>query len=121
MNTEDSPTIENRGPMRSLIGRALSAVVFVQDYLQLQFDGDLLTILAWPTIRVAENVLSFGHPNYRDALCERISAVVVEVDVQPEQQVTIEFADASTIVVPINNAAPEVLIYTPENGPTWAC
>jgi hypothetical protein len=36
-----------------LKGRDLSAVTFMRDYLQLQFDGPFLNIFDWPRVLVA--------------------------------------------------------------------
>jgi hypothetical protein len=111
-------------PMKlsGLIGRALSAVVFVQDYLQLQFDGDLLTVLVWPTVVSGGGRYTFGNPGYRDALCERIAAVVTDAEVEPEQRLTVRLDDGSTIVVPLDpesHTGPEAVIYAAEDGRTW--
>ena len=34
----------------SMVGQELSAVEFVQDYLQLRFDGPVLTLFEWPDV-----------------------------------------------------------------------
>ena len=63
-------------PLEKLKGRNLSAVTFVQDYLQLQFDGPFLNIFVWPRITVSGKSLSFGMQGYRDELCGQIAKTV---------------------------------------------
>jgi len=108
----------------NLVGKRLSAVVFVQDYLQLQFDGDMLTVLAWPSIIHGQTELRVGEAGYRDVLCERITTAVTSVEFVPEKLLGIVFSDGATIVVPIdleNHEGPEVVIYTVADGRVWMC
>jgi hypothetical protein len=53
-------------------GQELSTVAFVQDYLQLEFSGPILTLYIWPVVFPAEGSYDFGEPGYRDALCAQI-------------------------------------------------
>ena len=41
-------------PLSVLIGHQLSSVEFVQDYLQLRFDGPCLTAVTHPRVRVGQ-------------------------------------------------------------------
>src|SRR5580692_5452288 len=41
----------------SIIGEQLSSVEFVQDYVQLRFDGPTLTAFVWPELRQGEAVI----------------------------------------------------------------
>lgn len=66
---------ENSDVFSHLIGEQLSAVVFVMDYLQLQFDGYLLSVMT-PLIVSDENSYSLEDSGYRDALCQRIAQKV---------------------------------------------
>jgi len=58
----------------------LSSVIFVMDYIQLDFNGLRLTLYVWPKVTVTGTPpLSEGGPGYRDALCEFITHEVTEV------------------------------------------
>ncbi len=50
-----------------VIGEELVAVEFVQDFLQLRFNGPLLTLYAWPHILLSEFSIAYGEPEYRNA------------------------------------------------------
>jgi hypothetical protein len=64
--------------LQMLIGEQLSTVTFVQDYLQLHFDGPRLTVFSHPVIRSGEQTFSDGKPGFRDALCNNIAKKVTE-------------------------------------------
>ena len=82
---------ENSDYFSHLIGEQLSAIVFVMDYLQLQFDDYLLSIMTPLTVS-DENYYSLGDSGYRDALCRRIAQKVTST-VLAEDYLDIIFAD----------------------------
>ena len=105
-----------------LIGRTLSAVVFVQDYLQLQFDGSVLTLLVWPVVTTDATEKAFHSPGYRDLLCERIGESVTDAQAVSEQALSIRLSDGSSItasLVPEDHTGPEAAIYAAQDGRTW--
>jgi len=93
---------QNPNPLKVLAGSQLSAVVFVQDYIQLQFDGPGLTVLTKSSVRVMNQSFEWGKQGYRDALCERIGKLVRQASTIPEQEIKIEFEDGSSISISLN-------------------
>jgi hypothetical protein len=65
--------------LKSIIGEQLSSVVFVQDYLQLHFDGNTLTLYSWPEVNLGTTTYKFGDIMYRNALCEIIGHKIMNV------------------------------------------
>ena len=61
-----------------LVGRTLATVVFLKWYLQLTFDGPILTCEAWPTVDLGGGEIAFGQAGYRDALCSLLAETVVD-------------------------------------------
>jgi hypothetical protein len=53
-----------------IVGQELTAVEFVQDYLQLRFDGPLLTLFVWPDVFREEGSYAYGEPEFRNVLWE---------------------------------------------------
>jgi hypothetical protein len=111
-------------PLKTIVGEQLSAVVFVQDYVQLQFDGSVLTAITCPTVSVREIRSEWGMPGYRDMLCERIGKIVRAVSVAEEQEILIEFDDASVISISLKpedyRAAEAAIFYNgPEEWVVW--
>lgn len=104
--------------LQDLLGRQLSAVVFVQDYLQLQFDGSLLTVTTWPLVR-RDGEFAHGEPGYRDALCGCIAQVVDVADVVEADRFRIVFRDGSRLIISLKDADrvdPEAVRLDQEDG-----
>ena len=58
------------------VGDTISSVAFVQDYMQLDFNGNWITFNVWPVIRSAGGELDEKHINYKNALCDLINIPV---------------------------------------------
>jgi hypothetical protein len=85
----------------------LSSVIFVMDYIQLDFNGLRLTLYVWPKITTAgKPPLSEGDSGYRDALCEFIAHEVTEVSESSTDGLVLIF-DNGTIQV--NPSAAELV------------
>jgi hypothetical protein len=82
--------------LQEIVGKQLSAVTFVMDYVQLAFDGPMINAYAWPTVHVGDRKFDRSDPSYRDELCARVAISVVAVQV-PREAIEIAFADGSTI------------------------
>ena len=84
--------------------QALSSVEFVQDYLQLHFDGPLLTLYVWPDIADADGIsIGFGEPGYRDALCSVIGETVSEPELNEGRSLTIEFENGTVLALSLRD------------------
>jgi hypothetical protein len=89
--------------LQILIGEQLSAVTFVQDYLQLHFDGPRLTVFSHPVVRVGGKTFHWGKPGFRDALCNNIAKKVTAAQVAYGDSIVIRFADGSTIKISLKD------------------
>lgn len=105
-----------------LIGQELSAVVFVRDYLQLQFDGPGLSIhSARVTAVVDGKTATFGEAPFANIILSLIGQVVRNVQCEREQEFRISFTNGSRIVVslrPEDYRGPEVLEFRDRDGRT---
>ena len=114
-------SVQNPNPLEALVGSHLSAVVFVQNYVQLQFDGPGLTALTPPRVRVMNQSFEWGKQGYRDALCDRIGKLVRHGSTIPEQEISIEFEDGSSISISLNpkdyRGAEAAIFNNPPNPP----
>jgi hypothetical protein len=77
--------------LSSLISQELSAVEFVQDYLQLRFDGPLLTLFTWPDVFREEGSYAYGEPEFRNVLCSLITENVTAATLEENEAIEIEF------------------------------
>jgi hypothetical protein len=115
---------QNTEPLKPIVGRQLSAVVFVQDYVQLQFDGPSLTAITWPVVTTENTEYAYGQPLYRDILCERITKAVHSASIKEGEEIRINFNDGSVITIslkPDSYSAAEAAIFAdgPENTWVW--
>ena len=80
-------------------GEELIAVEFVQDYLQLRFEGPLLTLYEWPSVLLSEYSLSFGEPEYRNALCAQIGEEVSQALLEDGDSLTLKLENGTVIAL----------------------
>lgn len=111
--------MENADYFKSLIGEQLSSVEFVQDYLQLHFDGNTLTFYSWPIVTLNEKQYMVGDLDYRNKLCSIIGKKVTKVMLDDKVEVEI-FIDDAIIILPLlrdssNKDIPEFMYYRDVN------
>ncbi|MBL0019942.1 MAG: hypothetical protein IPP17_26825 [Bacteroidetes bacterium] len=95
-----------------LVGRQLSSVEFVQDYLQLRFDGPSINVTNPLTVKENETEITSWNAGFRDLLCSQITKIVQYVTFEPEKALTIRFIDNSQIAVsvrPEDYSSPEAI------------
>ena len=115
-------TRKGENPIRSLAEQELSGVVFVQDYVQLQFDDSGLTAVTLPTVMANEHTYLPGMQGYRDALCERIGHTVVDARIHEGEGIELEFDDGSVISISLRSedyVGPEAAIFHGGPNQTW--
>jgi hypothetical protein len=115
-------------PLMVLIGEQLSSVIFVQDYLQLDFDGNRLTCYVWPVIALDDIEYRFNDTEYRNKLCNLIAKLVKYVILEDGISLRIVFTDNSAIFLPLDYNRPiirddpsikEIAIFEDSNG-NWS-
>lgn len=94
----------------SLVGEQLGSVVFVMDYLQLDFSAARFSTYVWPTVTVGDVTSDFGDPGYRDALCAFITHEVLSVEESRESGLVIRFGlgEIATNPAPTDLSGPEI-------------
>ena len=90
-----------------LIGETISAVCFVQDYVELHFNGPILRCLTPPLIFAGNTKKRFGDPGSRDLLCSLIGSEVKEVAVEDDIAITLILDAGNIISVPLDEASRE--------------
>ena len=92
-------TPESKQPLAVLVGTRLSSIEFVQDYVQLRFDGPCLTAITHPSIKVGDVWYKWESPGYRDMLCGRIAKTVRVASVNEGDEIRLEFEDQAQIAI----------------------
>lgn len=99
----------SNNPFDILINEQLSSVIFVQDYCQLDFDGNTLTCYQYPEVVINENEYKFSEDGqYRNKLCSIITNIVRKVELIENQSIKIIF-DEKAILIPINYTNPKTI------------
>jgi hypothetical protein len=82
-----------------LRGEQLSVVTFVQDYLQLWFDGPGINVTNPLTVQTTDAKIVSWQPGFRDLLCAQIAEVVVTVEYWAGETLNIIFEDGSCLSI----------------------
>jgi hypothetical protein len=97
--------------LEAIVGEQLSSVEFVQDYVQLHFDGPTITLFVWPIIKLHDKTVNFGQLGYRDELCGRIGHKVLVASLRDGDALILTFDDSTSLhtsLRPEDNTGPEV-------------
>ncbi len=84
---------------QQLHGEQLSAVTFVQDYLQLWFDGPGINVTNPLTVESGKISVTSWQPGFRDALCSQIAKIVKLVECREKIALVITFEDDSRLSI----------------------
>jgi hypothetical protein len=85
--------------LEAILGQELGSVEFVQDYVQLRFDGPLVIFHEWPEVFREEGSYAFGEPEYRDVLCSLIGESVSAATVEEGEAMEIAFEGGGSVRV----------------------
>jgi hypothetical protein len=102
-----------------LAGEVLSAVCFVHDYIEFDFDGPVLRALTPVTVTVAGQRWTSPQPGYRDALCSIIGATVSTVELQEGIEIAVRFGTEAELRISLREGASpsgEAAHFLPEPG-----
>jgi hypothetical protein len=104
----------------SLIGQELASVVFVRDYLQLEFDGPRLSVFAWPLIVEGPQTQSINDLGYRNSLCSLIGHPVQAVTEDTRTGLAIHFEHGTVVInpEPSDLEGPEIALFYTDAGTT---
>ncbi len=109
--------------MTSLEGEELSAVEFVETFVQLRFRESMLRFYAWPDVADADGIsVAFGEPGYRDALCSLIGETVTMPAIEEGRSLTVEFENGYLLAISLREEdldTPEAGSYTGADGTSF--
>ena len=104
-----------------LVGEQLSSVEFVQDYLQLRFDGPTLNVTGPIVVTAGDHRHAAWEPGFRDLLCGQIGKLIASVTQRAEEALVFTFEDGSAITVSLApfDGCPEALYFHDPHRNTW--
>jgi hypothetical protein len=105
--------------LEALVEEELGSVVFVMDYLQLDFGAARFSAYAWPTVTIGNVRREFGDSGYRDALCALITHEVISTEESSEAGLVIRFhlGEIATNPGPTDLDGPEIAMLQVHAGP----
>src|SRR4051812_28048817 len=101
-----------RDIVEQLRGEQLSAVTFVQNYLQLWFDGPGINVINPLTVQKGQSSVTSWEPGFRDVLCSQIAKIVATVECRDGEAFVIRFEDGSQLSISLREqdyTTPEAL------------
>lgn len=105
-----------------LVGRRISSVEFVLNYVQLKFEGVTLTCVTLPSVTVAGRRWSWGETGFTDQLLGRIDQRVKAASYQLGDCVSLLFTDDGSIQISLKDEdyrAAEAVIVQSVSGAWW--
>jgi hypothetical protein len=114
---------EPNGPLTLIVGRELSEVCFVLDYIQFGFDGPRLTAITDPVIGLDAVLSRPGALDYHGKLVGSIGKAVTEATVIRNEAVHIQFLDGWVLEIslkPEDYSGPEAVIFD-TGTEIWVC
>lgn len=106
--------------LSTLEGEELTAVEFIERFVQLRFNEALLRFYVWPDVADADGIsVAFGEPGYRDALCSLIGETATAAALDAERSLTIEFENGTLLAMSLRDEdldTPEAGSYTAADG-----
>lgn len=103
--------------IEDLVGLEVSAVAFVRDYVELNFDGPVLRLLGTVTVQLPEQKSEWPGPGARDSLCGLIGNTVTSVSAS-DDSIVIALDGNIRIATSAQVAQPEFAHFVPgENLP----
>ena len=107
--------------IRNLIGEQISAVCFVMDYVEINFNGMILRSVADPFIRIGDREFMFPGQGSRDALCSIIGDYVRAIELIEDSRFTLETDRGHRLTIPLDENSKrghEAMHFLPRaNGP----
>lgn len=110
-------TISPEQSIKTIEGSELSSVEFVRDYIQLKFDGPILTTFTLPKVVINGETFVSTTPGYRDALCQLIGKEVFKTHVIVGAEIQLVFEKSDMIQVSLceeDHVGPEAAMFSDE-------
>ena len=107
--------------LKRLEGEQLSSVEFLQDYVQLRFDGPCLSAYNSHHIASGNSTIAWGQPGYCDALCKLI-AHTVHKSTLAENGISVTFDHDAVWTMSLRKedcTGPEAYYFVDMEGNSW--
>ena len=93
--------------LSDLVGRPLTAVTFVMDYLQIAFDDAVLTILTTPELIDRSGAIAWDTPAFAGVLRGQIGDALRRIDIS-DKKLSLGFENGVALKIPLEEMPPRV-------------
>ena len=107
--------------LNQIVGERLTAITFVLDYYQFQFDGPMFNVLTPVSVASAAGRAVSGDDQFRNLVCGQIAKVVRSASVQEGDAIVVTFEDGSEVRFSLKQEdypGPEAVIFY-GNADVW--
>lgn len=114
------PTLQE--VLGKVVGTPLSSVVFVEDYIQLEWRDSFLSAYTMPSIAASGETFREDNPEYRSMMYRLEGRALEKVEVIHNEAVNLNFTGGTLLSISLRDddyVAPEALIYQERNGLCW--
>jgi len=104
----------------SLIGRAISSIVFIEGYIQIHLGVARMSILSSVRLEQEGNLTARGDAEFGPALLSCVGTTIVKVR-ELQDALVLELSSAISLHIALVGAsnAPEAFIYEDDSGRIW--
>jgi hypothetical protein len=95
--------LSDADPLLDIVNTELSAVVFVHDYVQLQFDGPTINVMTPITVSSNGVTARSGETNFRNLLCDQLSKTVTRAHASRGDTLMLTFVDGATLAISLKD------------------
>jgi hypothetical protein len=109
--------------LNQLIGRQLSSIEFVQNYVQVRFDGITITALTFPSIMIEGKVYKSEMRDYKNTLYSLIGYTVTNFTFAQEDKLELILLDNIALTMSLraeDYVAADAIIFTSESKEWWS-
>lgn len=93
--------------IQTLVGEYPNQITFVEDYVQVGFNGLTLTALTDPIVETSNQCWRFPEAGSRDALCSLIGQVVSQAEVIEGKFIRLRFDSGTVLILPLDDESRE--------------
>lgn len=97
--------MEREDAVKALLGEKVNSICFVEDYVELHFNGPYLRCLTAPIFTLYGEEFRFPDPGSREALCAFIGLEVTGAEVEDEVAIRLRFHSGDTLTVPLDQGS----------------
>ena len=95
--------MHDRALIGRIVGEQLSSVAFVQDYVELHFDGPVIRAFSAPIVSDETGTIRFPGAGSRDKLCSLIGRTVSSFELLADVELRLSLGTAE-LIVPLDAA-----------------